>query len=49
MADKLPPDEPGAEERFEHALANALASPPKPYNGKLERESKTPRKDDKAS
>jgi hypothetical protein len=31
MTDKpLPEDEPGAEERFDRAIKNALATPPKP-------------------
>ena len=32
MTDKPPPkDEPGADERFERGLKNALAMPPKPH------------------
>jgi hypothetical protein len=32
MTDKpLPEDEPGAQERFDRAIKNALATPPKPH------------------
>jgi hypothetical protein len=36
----LPPDEPGAQERFDQALKNALATAPKPHKPKERRESK---------
>lgn len=32
----LPKDEPGAQERFERGLKNALATPPKPHKPKRE-------------
>jgi len=31
MTDKPPTDEPGAEERFDRGVANALKMPPKPH------------------
>ncbi|WP_293455253.1 hypothetical protein [Phenylobacterium sp.] len=31
MTDKPPKDEPGAQERFERGVANALKMPPKPH------------------
>jgi hypothetical protein len=42
MATKLlPKDEPGAQERFDQAIKNALATPPKPHKPKEGKESKT--------
>lgn len=41
MTDKpLPKDEPGAEERFDQAIKNALATPPKPQKTKEGKEPK---------
>ena len=31
MTDKPPEDEPGAEDRFQRGIANALKMPPKPH------------------
>jgi len=31
MTDKPPEDEPGAQERFDRGVANALRMPPKPH------------------
>lgn len=31
MADDPPKDEPGAQERFDRGIANALRTPPKPH------------------
>jgi hypothetical protein len=39
-AEKPPEDEPGADERFDRAIKNALATPPKPRAKKEGREPK---------
>jgi hypothetical protein len=44
MADKPPKDEPGAQERFERGIANALKMPPKPHKPKEGRDKPAPRK-----
>jgi hypothetical protein len=44
MTDKPPKpieDEPGAQERFEHGLGNALRMPPKPHAQKKPKEGKS--------
>ena len=44
MTDKpLPKDEPGAQERFDQAIKNALAMPPRPHKPKQGKESKPAR------
>jgi hypothetical protein len=45
MVKNLPPaeDEPGAEERFERGIRNALATPPKPHKAKDGSEQPKPR------
>jgi hypothetical protein len=41
MTDKpLPKDEPGAQQRFDRAIKNALATPPTPHKPKEGKESK---------
>jgi hypothetical protein len=34
MTEKPPEDEPGAQERFDRGIANALKTPPKPHKPK---------------
>jgi len=36
----LPPDEPGAQERFDRAVKNALATAPRPHKAKPESKDK---------
>lgn len=48
MTDKPPKpieDEPGAQERFEHGLGNALRMPPRPHKPKQARAEESKRKD----
>jgi hypothetical protein len=43
MTDKPPKDEPGAQERFDRGVANALKMPPKPHKTPVDPKPRKPR------